>query len=113
MAISISKLFAPVQLGTAVAEFFLMPATPTTSVIKNGRLRLTNTSAAAASVTLYAVPSGSAPAAGNECLPAISIAANQNLDVDFPTLAAGDSLQGLASAANAITVHELGGIVYS
>lgn len=113
MALSIQQLFAPVQLPNAAAVLFSMPTTPTTSVLKNGRVRLTNTSASAVPVTLYADASSTASSAANCCLNAVSIAANSFLDVDIPTMKAGDTLRGFAGTASVITMHELGGVLYS
>jgi hypothetical protein len=114
MALTIAQLFPPTQLGLASAVIYAAPATPTSSVLKNGRVRLTNTTALAETVTLYVAPSATASSAANCCLNAESIAANSHIDVDIPTMAAGDTLRGKSGAvASAITVHELGGILYS
>jgi len=112
MALTFSQLFPPAQLPNAVAVLFTMPTSPTT-VLKNGRVRLTNTTGGAVSVTLYADASATASSAANCCLNAVSIAANGYLDVDLPTLKAGDTLRGLASAATSITIHEMGGVLFS
>lgn len=110
MAVTITKLFTPVQLPAAAAVLFTMP---TTGVLKNGRVRLTNTSGAAVAVTLYADAAATASGAGNCFLSAVSIAANGYLDIDLPTMAAGDTLRGFAATASVITMHELAGIIYS
>lgn len=113
MALTFSQLFTPVQLPNAVAVLFTMPTLPDTTVLKNGRVRLTNTSGGAVTVTLYAATSATASGAANCCLNAISIAANNYLDIDLPTLKAGDTLRGFASAATSITMHEIGGVLFS
>lgn len=113
MALSVVQLFAPVQLAAAAAVLYTMPTAPTSSVLKNGRVRLTNTSGVAVPVTLYAAPAATPSGVSNCCLSTVSIAANGYLDVDIPTLAAGDTLRGFAGTANVITMHELGGILYS
>ena len=113
MALSIQQLFTPVQLAAAAAVLFTMPTTPSTSVLKNGRVRLTNTSGAAVPVTLYADAAATASGVANCCLSAVSIGANSYLDIDLPTLKAGDTLRGFAGTANVITMHELGGVLYS
>lgn len=113
MALSISQLFAPIQLPAAAAVLYVMPTDPVTSVLKNGRVRLTNTTGAAVSVTLYADASATASSAANCCLNAVSIAANGYLDIDLPTMRAGDTLRGFASAATSITMHEIGGTLFS
>lgn len=113
MALTFSQLFTPVQLPNAVAVLYTPPVDPATSVIKNGRVRLTNTTAGAVSATLYAAASATASSAANCFLNAVSIAANGYLDVDLPTLKAGDTLRGFASAAASITMHEMGGVIFS
>lgn len=113
MALTISRLFAPTVLPAVVGVLFSMPTTPASSVLKNGRMRLVNTSGAAVTVTLYADASANPSAAGNCFLSAQSIAAGAYLDVDIPTMVAGDTLRGLASAGSSITVHEVGGVIYS
>lgn len=110
MALTIAQLFPPTQLTAASAVLFTMPAT---GVLKNGRIRLTNTSASAVPATLYAAPAATASADANCCLKAKSIAANDFLDVDIPTLNGGDTLRGLAGTTLVITAHEMGGVIYS
>lgn len=115
MALTISQLFAPIQLPAATAVLFTMPdatAQPN-AVLKNGRVRLTNTSNAAAPVTLYAAASATASSAANCCLSTQSIPANSYMDVDIPTLKAGDTLRGMAGTASVVTMHEMGGVLYS
>jgi hypothetical protein len=113
MALDFRKLFAPALLGTSASVIYTMPATPTTSVIKNLRVRLTNTDTVARAVTLYAVPDAGSPSATNNFLPNISLAAGSFLDVDVPTLDVSDTLQGLASAASVVNIQEIGGTLYS
>lgn len=113
MALDIKQLFGPTVLAAVAGPLFIMPTAPTGLVLKNGRVRLSNTTAAAVTVTLYADVAATASGAGNVCLPATSIAGNGYLDVDLPTLKAGDTLRGFASAATSITMQELGGVLYS
>lgn len=113
MGIAVQKLFEPVVLGVAAAAIYSAPSTSSTIVVKNLRVRLVNVSGAAASVTLYAVPSGGSVGAGNNCLDQKSIPGHDYLDVDIPSLKAGDTLQGLSSVASVITVHEIGGNIWS
>lgn len=113
MAITIAQLFTPVQLPNAVGVLYTMPTLPASSVLKNARLRLTNTTGGPVAATLYADVAATASGAANCFLSAVSIAAGASLDVDIPTLKAGDTLRGLAAAANSITAHEMGGVLYS
>lgn len=113
MALTFSQIAEPVQLAASAGVLYTMPTSPATSVLLNGRVRLTNTSAGPIAVTLYADASGNASAASNECLPGVSIAANGYLDVDVPQLKAGDTLRGLAGTASVITMHWISGTLYS
>jgi hypothetical protein len=113
MALTFTQLFAPTVLAAAAAAIYTCPASPTTTVLKNGRVRFTNTSATAVTVTAYAVPNAGAAGPGNCFLNAESIAANAHMDVDIPTLAAGDAFQAFASAATSITASEIGGVLFS
>jgi len=113
MAIDIKQLFQPQQLPSSVGVIFSMPTTPTTAVMKNGRVRLTNTTAGAVPATLYTAPAATASGAANCCLSAYSIAGNSYFDFDLPTMSAGDTLRGLAGAAASLTIHEIGGVIYS
>lgn len=113
MALTFIKLFQPTELAGTAGLILQCPSSPITTVLKNGRMRLTNTSASAVPVTLYAVPSGGSAGVGNEFMSAQSIAANSYLDVDIPTLAAGDTVTGFAGTASVIVAHELGGVLYS
>lgn len=113
MALTFSRLFAPTVLGTTETTLYTCPASPASNVIKNGRVRFTNTGSTAVTVTAHAVPSAGSAAAGNCFLNAESIAANAHLDVDFPSLSAGDVLSALASAATSVTATEIGGVLFS
>ena len=104
------------SLGVASAVFLTMPtaAALPTGVLKNGRLRLTNSSGAAAvPATLYADAAANASSAAHCFLNGVSIPANSSIEVDIPTLKAGDTVRGLAGTAAIITVHEMGGVIYS
>lgn len=113
MALTVIKLFAPLQLGTGETTIYQCAAAPSTTVLKNGRLRLSNITAGAVTVTLHNVPSGGSAGDANAFMKGESIAANSHVDVDMPTLAAGDTVSGLAGAATSINVQELGGVLYS
>lgn len=113
MTPTIQQLFTPFQLGVAAAVFFTMPTLPASSVLKNGRVRLTNTSAGPVTATLYAAAAATPSAAANCFLSSVSVPANSSMDVDVPSLGAGDTLRGLAGSGAVITVHELGGVIFS
>lgn len=113
MALSYKKLFPPTLLTATVAVIFTMPDKPATTVVKNLRVRLTNTSALAVAVTLHHVPDGDSPSVTNMFLPATSIAPTGVLEVDVPTMDILDTLQGFAGTTGVINIQEVGGVLYS
>lgn len=113
MTTSYSNFMAPTVLGTSAADLVTVAATPTTNLLRGGRMRLTNTTAGAVTVTLYAVPPAGSATDGNAFVKAKSVAANDYLDVDVPIMPAGSKVQGLAGAATSITAHMLAGSIFS
>ena len=113
MTISYSKFMDPTVLGVAAATLFTVPATPASTLLRGGRMRLVNTTAGAVTATLYAVPLAGAAAAGNAFVSGKSIAANDYLDVDVPLMGPGGFVQGLAGAATSITAHMISGSLFS
>jgi hypothetical protein len=111
MSITYGRFFAPQQIPAADTPIFTVPSNQAQTVMKSFRVRLANTTAAAANVTLYAAIGAAAGSAANTCLPAVSIAANDYLDVDVPDMAAGDTLRALGGTANAITISQLDGFL--
>lgn len=94
------------QLTTgAVAYYTAQNVAGVKSLIK--KATVCNTTASAATVTVYLVPSGGSPAAANTIVSARPVAAGQTLElyeVENQVLEAGDTLQALASAGTAITL---------
>lgn len=113
MAISYSKLFEPTVLTTSAATLFTVGATPTSNLLRGGRVRFTNTTAGAVTVTAHCIAAAGSAADGNAIIKAKSIAANDYLDIDLPAMKAGDFLQALASAATSITAHYITGSIFS
>ncbi len=110
MALTNKVLWNPFLLPNASAVFFTMP-TDATAVMKNGRLRLSNTSGAPATVTLNCDAAGNATGTGNQFVPTVSMAANSTMDVDIPTMGPGWTLRGVSSVAGAISCVETGGTI--
>lgn len=113
MALTIKQLFEPTVLTTGAATLYTCPASPPTSVLPNGRVRFTNTTGGAVTITAYAVPSAGTAGAGNCFAFQEAIGPNAHADYDVPMLAAGDFLQALASAGTSITATALQGVVYN
>lgn len=114
MTISYAKFFQPTVLSGSNAVLFTIGAPqPASTLLRGGRVRLTNVTASPATATLNAVPSGGSLLTGNEFLSAQSITANNYLDVDLPIMAFGDSLQGLSGTASAINITVIAGSYFS
>lgn len=113
MALTITQLFTPLQLPASTEVLYTVPSSPPTTVLKNGRIRLTNTDGAAISVTLYAAAAAVPSNAASCFVSADAILGNSSVEIDLPTMRAGDTLRGFAGTASAITMHEIGGTLYS
>ena len=113
MTISYSAFFAPTVLGTTAGTLYTVPSSPASTLLRGGRVRLTNTTGSAQSVTLYAVPAAGSPVAGNAFVSGKSIAANDYLDIDVPLMGPGATLQALAGAATSVTAHMLSGSLFA
>jgi hypothetical protein len=112
MTIAYSNFFAPTVLGTAAATLFTTPVTPTTTLLRGGRMRFTNTTSSAVTVTAYAVPPAGTASAGNSFVSSKVVAANDYIDSDMPILPAGAFVQAFAGTATAITAHMISGAYF-
>lgn len=113
MALNFLKLFQPKQVAAAADTIFTMPTTPTNIILRNGRVRFVNTTAGFVTIKAWAVPNGNSEGDSNVCLPATSIGANGFVEMDVPTLAAGDILKAQAGAATSVTVQFIDGFLQS
>jgi hypothetical protein len=113
MTINVSQLFAPAALGTSVATYYTVPTLPASNTLMNGKIRFTNVTNGAVTVTAYAIQSGGTAADSNAFMKTESIPANSHVDVAVPMLAAGGFIQALAGAVSSITISCLSGVVFS
>lgn len=113
MALSFLKLFEPTLLVTSAAAIYNVPASPVTTLLRNGRVRLSNQATTAIGVGLYAVPASGATSATNNFLPAVSIAPNAAIEVDVPQLAAGDAIWGYATVSSSVNIQAMDGVLQS
>jgi len=114
MAMEYRKLFEPVALPlTTPTTIFTVPATVSTTLLRGGILRITNTTAGAVSATLYAVPQAGTAGVTNAFLSNKAIPANDFVDVQVPQMKAGDFVQGFATAATSLNIQALAGALYS
>lgn len=114
MALSFLQLFASKQVNNAAPDtLFTVSTSPSANILRNGRVRFANTTAAPVTIKAWAVPAAGAAADANVCLPAQSVAANSYIDVDVPVMAAGGFMQAQAGAAASITASMLDGFIQS
>lgn len=109
-SVSVKKLFEPVFLPAAATVIFTMPALNT---MPNGKVRVNNTTGLARQVTLFAVASPGPGTALHEFLSAQTVPPAGSIDVDVPVLKAGDFLSGFCDIAGAVSIHFMGGVLYS
>lgn len=114
MALNYSKLFEPNMIDNAAAEtIYTVPSTPSTSLLRNGRVRFSNVTVGAVTIKAWAVPLSGSATDTNVCLPTVSVGANSYIDLDVPILKAGDFLQAQAGAASSITAAFIDGFLQS
>lgn len=113
MTITYDKFFVPTQLGTSVGTLFTVPATPATTLLRGGRIRFTNTTGVAATVTAHAIPAAGSASDTNAFIKDVSIAPAAYTDFDVPIMPAGSFLQAKAGTATAISAHMIGGSYFS
>jgi hypothetical protein len=113
MAVQTTNLFSPALLGGSAATFYTVPGTPSTVVLYQGRVRLTNTDSVSHAVTMYAIPFGSSASITTECLSAYPIAANGYLDLALPMLGASGFYQAFADTGAKVSVTPLAGVLLS
>lgn len=114
MAITYVKLFDSNHVNNAAVEtLYTVPSSPTTTLLRNGRVRFTNVTGGAVLIDVYAVASGDSPSIANALQYQYSLAANSAIDIDIPILGAGGSVRAQASAANSITAHGIDGVLFS
>ena len=75
-------------------------------------MRLTNTDPNPSIVSMYA----GAPALPSNTttmfFPNVTIGPLTSIDVDLPTMSAGDTLRVICNRANTVTMHEMGGVLH-
>lgn len=110
MSNTYGKLFEPVALAATAATIYTVPLTPTSVLLRGARIRLTNTTAAAVAASVNTVPAGAAIGPSNSILTARSVSANDYMDIDVPTLKAGDFINAFGLG---LTIHFVTGVLFS
>lgn len=114
MTIQFLQLFNPNQVDNAAPEtLYTVPTLPASIILRNGRIRFSNTTAGVVTVKAWAVPSGGAAADTNCFLPLTPIPAAGYVDIDVPVIAAAGFIQAQAGAAASISAACLDGFLQS
>lgn len=114
MTMQYSKLFEPVALVlTTPTTIVTVPASPSSTLLRGGIVRITNTSISSAEFTLYAVPLAGTAGITNAFASKVSVGVNGYVDVQVPQMKAGDFLQGFAGTAAALNIQAIAGSYYS
>lgn len=114
MTISFTQFFAPNQVDNVAPEtLFTVPASPTTNLARNVRVRFANTTALPATIKAWTVPPAGTAGDTNVCLPTVSIGANLYIDIDIPIMSAGYFCQAQAGTITSITATFLDGFTQS
>lgn len=114
MALQFFQLFASKLVNNAAADtLFTVQPSPTTNLLRNGRVRFANVTAAPVTIKAWAVPAAGAAADANVILPTASIPANGYIDVDLPFVSAGGFVQAQAGAAASICASHIDGFIQS
>lgn len=97
------QIVSPVQLTTAAATYYTVPANTITTI---SAATLTNTTGGAVTATVHLVPSGGSATAANMILSARTIAAGESYNISSAigqSLPTGATIQALAGANTSIT----------
>lgn len=113
MTMAYQKLFEPVLLGTGATTIFTVPGAVSTTLLKGGLVRLTNSGTVAVAATLYTVPIAGTSGVTNMMFPNKSIPPNDYVDVQVPQMKAGDFCQGLASVGGVVNIQAIAGAYFS
>ena len=106
-------LFSSTLLGAIVNTLYTVQATPDSITLQDLQLKITNTSAATRTVSIYAVPKGGSVGAATAVALNMSIAPRDYIILPIERLAAESTIQGLADVANDVNVQPIGGKLHS
>lgn len=107
------KMFDPKALSTVTTTIYTVPVDPATQQLLSAGIRVVNHGDATRNVTIYLVPSGDSADTTNIFLDQEQVKLQAHMDVVIPTLSAGDTIQMKQNAGTDITVHALGGTLWT
>jgi hypothetical protein len=106
MAMTQTKLHAPVQLGNSVTTQYTVPGS-TTTIVK--QIALCNTSANNRTVDVHLVPNGGTAGVANAVIYNVVVDATSTTFVNMSAVMdTGDFIAAKAQVASAVTMHSFG-----
>ncbi|MBF84982.1 MAG: hypothetical protein CL489_11025 [Acidobacteria bacterium] len=106
MAMTQTKLHAPVQLNNSVGTHYTVPGS-TTTIVK--QIALCNTSANNRTVDVHLVPNGGTAGVANAVIYNVVVDATSTTFVNMSAVMdAGDFIAAKAQVASAVTMHSFG-----
>jgi len=106
MAMTQTKLHAPVQLSNSVGTHYTVPGS-TTTIVK--QIALCNTSANNRTVDVHLVPNGGTAGVANAVIYNVVVDATSTTFVNMSAVMdAGDFIAAKAQVASAVTMHSFG-----
>lgn len=100
-------------LPSANGVIYTAPVSPTTIVVQELQLKISNTTAATHAVTLYAVPSGESAAVDKAIAVEMSVPPYDYILLPVPRIAAGATIEGFTDTAEVLTVQPVGGKLHT
>lgn len=105
------ELFQPNIVDNGAPEaLFTVPNNSNTTIVRNGRVRFSNVSAAPTSIKCWAVPPGGSVADSNVVLPLYPLAVGGYVDVPTGVIAATGKFYAQAGNASSVSAVCLDGI---
>ena len=108
MALAYNPLFIPQQLPITNLNLFVVTSE---GLFRNGRIRISNTTALPVNVKAWDLPSGQAVGDAYVCIPLTSIPPNSFVDFDLPIMNSLDTLVIVASVATSLTACQIDGFL--
>lgn len=106
-------LFSSTLLSAINNTIYTVPASPISIILQDLQLKITNTSTATRTVTLYAVPDGANVDVSTAIVVDMAIPPKDYLILPAERLGAGGSIQGFADVASVISVQPIGGKLHT
>lgn len=111
-ALTFTKLFEPAQLTASLVTYYTVP-TPSTNLLKNAVVRVTNTTGTARTVDIHSVPKADTAGDDNALVKNYTIPATDYRDIIIGQMKEGDFIQAKADSATSVTIHCIDGNLYT